>query len=112
MRYFLPLLFFVLILTFGLFSIISCDDDDDDEDTDDEPKTDDDDTTTDDDDDSSSDGICLNDVVIDPLPNPGMIPTSNCASCHNDTDAQKAHGGDYDGGAPDTCMTATCHGCP
>lgn len=110
MKIYLPILIFTLFLTIGFLSVISCDDDDDDDSSSNDPATDDDSTT--DDDDSGSDDICVNNTPIDPLPNPGMTPDSDCTSCHNGTDALAGHAGVYDGGAPGTCMSADCHACP
>jgi len=102
------LMLILLALAFiGSFAIISsCDDDDDDDDND--TSFDD-----DDDDDSSADGICKNGELIDPLPNEGMIPSSDCTSCHFEGGgATIAHDGQYDDSAPGSCMAIECHACP
>lgn len=97
-------LLFVIVLAFAV--VFSCGDDDDDD-------NDDDSLISDDDDGDDPQGICLDGQLIEPLPNPGMLPDAICTSCHATNGiAPFAHQGQYDTGAPATCMTAQCHACP
>ena len=105
MNKWLLLILAALLLSFGLTVGISCGDDDDDDD--DDTAGDDD----DDDDDTAAENICKNGDIIDPLPDAGMTPTSNCVSCHDGGTAQMGHDGVYDDNAPDSCMAVGCHGC-